>query len=93
GFPSGPLFLNGYFESRFSPAEVAAVTRGGPLLSASGEAADNHESRAVLSAYYEKVLRDAIPQRALYKVPFLFERTGFGLSAVEKIAAAIGVPK
>jgi hypothetical protein len=91
GFPSGPLFLNGYFESRFSPAEVAAVTRG-PLLSAS-EAADNHESRAQLSTYYEKVLREAIPARQLYKVPFLFERTGFGLSALEKIAAAIGMPK
>jgi Anion-transporting ATPase len=93
GFPSGPLFLNGYFQSRFSPAEVAAVTRGGPLLSAAGEAADNHESRAQLSTYYEKVLREAIPGREQYKVPFLFERTGFGLAAVEKIAAAIGVPK
>jgi hypothetical protein len=39
------------------------------------------------------VLREAIPARELYKVPFLFERTGFGLAAVEKIAAAVGAPK
>jgi anion-transporting ATPase len=89
GFPAGPLFLNGCFESRFSAAEVAAVTRGGPLLAASGEAADNHESRAQLSSYYEKVLRETVP-RELFKVPFLFERTGFGPAAIEKIAAAIG---
>jgi hypothetical protein len=90
-FPEGPLFLNGCFESRFTPAEVAAVTRGGPLLAASGEAADNHESRAQLSAHYEKVLREAVP-RALVKVPFLFERGSFGPGAVEKVAAAIGAP-
>jgi hypothetical protein len=43
-FPPGPLFLNEVFDSRFKPQEVAAVTRGGPLLAAAGEAADNHES-------------------------------------------------
>lgn len=89
GFPPGPVFLNGCFDSRFSAAEVAAVTRGGPLLLAAGESADNHESRAVLTTYYEKVLREAVP-RDLFKVPFLFERSGFGPSSVEKIAAAIG---
>jgi anion-transporting ArsA/GET3 family ATPase len=50
-FPAGPLFLNGVFASRFTPQEVAAVTRGGPLLAAAGEAADNHESRAELSRH------------------------------------------
>jgi anion-transporting ArsA/GET3 family ATPase len=82
--PAGPLILNGAFESRFSPAELAAVTRGGPLLAAAGEAADNHESRAALSTHYEAVLRDAVP-RQLLKVPFLFERS-FGARAVEKVA-------
>jgi hypothetical protein len=86
-FPIGPLFLNGYFASRFSSQEVAAVTRGGPLLAAAGEAADNHESRAALSAVYEGVLREAM-QRPLYAVPFLFERH-FGAQAVEKVAHAI----
>ncbi|HEX9576789.1 MAG TPA: ArsA family ATPase, partial [Myxococcales bacterium] len=62
GFPAGPLFLNGYFASRFSPQEVAQVTRGGPALAAAGEAADNHESRASLSAHYESVLRKEIPR-------------------------------
>jgi anion-transporting ArsA/GET3 family ATPase len=88
GFPSGPLFLNGVFESRFTPGEVAAVTRGAPQLTASGEAADNHEARAQLSQQYEKVLIEKV-QRPLIKVPYLFERGGFGLSAIEKIAQAI----
>jgi anion-transporting ArsA/GET3 family ATPase len=87
GFPAGPLFLNAYFSSRFSPPELAQVTRGGPLLAAAGEAADNHESRAALSLHYEAVLREAV-QRKLQPVPFLFER-GFGLQAIEKIGQAI----
>lgn len=91
GFPKGPLFLNACFESRFSATELAAVTRGGPSLLAAGEAADNHESRAQLTSYYEKVLREAVP-RDVVKVPFLFERSGFGLSSVEKVAQAIGTP-
>jgi hypothetical protein len=86
-FPSGPLFLNGFVASRFTPQEVAATTRGGPLLIASGEAADNHEARASLSAQYEQVLREAIP-RPLTKVPFLFERN-FGAQSIEKISQAI----
>ena len=86
-FPAGPLFLNGVFASRFTPQEVAAVTRGGPLLAAAGEAADNHESRAELSRHYEAVLRDTVP-RDLMKVPFLFERN-FGAQAIDKVADAI----
>ena len=86
-FPAGPLFLNGVFASRFTPQEVAAVTRGGPLLAAAGEAADNHESRAELSRHYEAVLRDTVP-RELMKVPFLFERS-FGAQAIDKVAHAI----
>jgi Anion-transporting ATPase len=86
-FPAGPLFLNAAFESRFSPQEVASVTRGGPLLTAAGEAADNHESRAALSRHYEGVLRDTVP-RDLVKVPFLFERS-FGAHAIEKVSHAI----
>ncbi len=85
--PSGPLFLNEVFASRFTPQEVASVTRGGPLLTAAGEAADNHESRATLSAHYEGVLRAAIP-RPLIQVPFLFERN-FGAAAIEKISHSI----
>jgi energy-coupling factor transporter ATP-binding protein EcfA2 len=88
GFPAGPLFLNGYFASRFSPQEVAQVTRGGPALAAAGEAADNHEARASLSAHYESVLRKEIP-RELVRIPFLFERQ-FGAQSIEKVAAAIG---
>src|SRR5947207_10665971 len=86
-FPAGPLFLNGYFASRFLPAEVVQVTRGGPLLAASGEAADNHESRAELSSHYEGVLRSEVP-RAVVRVPFLFERS-FGASAIDKVAHSI----
>jgi anion-transporting ArsA/GET3 family ATPase len=88
GFPVGPLFLNAHFSSRFTPPELAQVTRGGPLLAAAGEAADNHESRAALSAHYQGVLRDAV-QRKLVPVPFLFERS-FGVQAIEKIAGTIG---
>jgi len=88
GFPVGPLFLNAHFSSRFTPQELAQVTRGGPLLAAAGEAADNHESRAALSAHYEGVLRDTV-RRKLLPVPFLFERS-FGLQAIEKIAGTIG---
>src|SRR6266436_4348763 len=86
-FPAGPLFLNGVFASRLTPQEVAAVTRGGPLLAAAGEAADNHESRAELSRHYEAVLRDTVP-RELMKVPFLFERS-FGTQAIEKVSRAV----
>jgi anion-transporting ArsA/GET3 family ATPase len=86
-FPAGPLFLNGVFSSRFTPGELAAVTRGGPLLTAAGEAADNHESRAALSRQYEAVLQDTVP-RELVKVPFFFER-GFGAQAIQKVAHAI----
>jgi anion-transporting ArsA/GET3 family ATPase len=86
-FPAGPLFLNAVYSSRFAPPEVAAVTRGGPLLTAAGEAADNHESRAELSRQYEAVLRDTVP-RELVKVPFLFERS-FGAQAIDKVARAI----
>jgi anion-transporting ArsA/GET3 family ATPase len=86
-FPAGPLFLNAVFASRFTPAEIAAVTRGGPLLAAAGEAADTHESRASLSRQYEAVLRDTVP-RELVKVPFLFERN-FGAQAIEKVSRAI----
>jgi ATP:corrinoid adenosyltransferase len=86
-FPAGPLFLNAAVASRFSPQEVSSVTRGGPLLTAAGEAADNHESRAALSRQYEAGLRDAVP-RELVKVPFLFERT-FGAQAIEKVARSI----
>ena len=86
-FPAGPLFLNGYFASRFLPAEVVQVTRGGPLLAASGEAADNHESRAALSTHYENALREAV-KRPITTVPFLFER-GFGAQAIDKVANAI----
>jgi hypothetical protein len=86
-FPAGPLFLNSAFASRFSAEEVAAVTRGGPLLTAAGEAADNHESRATLSRQYEAVLKDTVA-RELVKVPFLFERS-FGAQAIEKVAGAI----
>jgi len=86
-FPAGPLFLNAVFESRFSPQEVASVTRGGPLLTAAGEAADNHESRAALCRHYEGVLRDTVP-RLLVKVPFLFERS-FGPHAIEKVSRVI----
>jgi anion-transporting ArsA/GET3 family ATPase len=88
GFPVGPLFLNAHFSSRFTPQELAQVTRGGPLLAAAGEAADNHESRAALSTHYQGVLRDAV-QRKLVPVPFLFERS-FGVQAIEKIAGTIG---
>jgi hypothetical protein len=88
GFPAGPLFLNGYFSSRFSAQEVAQVTRGGPALAAAGEAADNHESRAALSAHYEEVLRKEVP-RTVVRVPFLFDRQ-FGAQSIEKVAAAIG---
>jgi len=87
-FPAGPLFLNSAFASRFSAEEVASVTRGGPLLTAAGEAADNHESRAALSRQYEAFLRDTVP-RELVKVPFLFERS-FGAQAIEKVARSIG---
>src|SRR5438046_5012336 len=73
GFPAGPLFLNGYFASRFSSQETLQTTRGGPMLAAAGEAADNHESRAALSQHYEGVLRQNV-ERTLIKVPFLFER-------------------
>jgi anion-transporting ArsA/GET3 family ATPase len=86
-FPEGPLFLNGFFASRFSREELLAATRGGPLLAAAGEAADNHESRAALSTQYEAVLREAVP-RPLFRVPFLFERH-FGAHAVESVAQAI----
>jgi hypothetical protein len=88
GFPGGPLFLNGWVASRFTPEEVAAATRGGPLLAAAGEAADIHESRAELSSLYESVLRRAVP-RPLVRVPLLFDRS-FGTQSIEKIAAAIG---
>ena len=87
-FPAGPLFLNAAFASRFSAQEVASVTRGGPLLTAAGEAADNHESRAALCRQYEAFLRDTVP-RELVKVPFLFERS-FGAQAIEKVARSIG---
>ena len=86
-FPAGPLFLNAYFASRFSAPEVAAVTRGGPLLTAAGEAVDNHESRAELSRHYEGVLGEAV-SRELVKVPFLFERT-FGAHAIDRVSRAI----
>jgi anion-transporting ATPase len=89
GFPDGPLFLNGFFCSRFSAAELAQVTKGGPLLAAAGEAADNHESRAALSAHYQGVLREAVP-RPLVEVPFLFERS-FGAHAIEKIAQGLSL--
>jgi len=49
------------FASRFTPQEVAAVTRGGPLLARRGRGGDNHESRAELSRHYEAVLRDTVP--------------------------------
>jgi anion-transporting ArsA/GET3 family ATPase len=87
-FPAGPLFLNGVFGSRFAAQEVSAVTRGGPLLTAAGEAADNHESRAALTRQYEALLRDTVP-RELAKVPYLFERS-FGAQAIEKVSRAIG---
>ena len=87
GFPAGPLFLNGSFTSRFAAAELAQVTRGGPMLTAAGEAADNHESRAALSTHYEGVLREQV-QRKLVALPYLFER-GFGLQAIERIAHAL----
>ena len=87
GFPAGPLFLNGSFVSRFSAPELAQVTRGGPMLLAAGEAADNHESRAALSTHYEGVLREQV-QRKLVALPWLFER-GFGTAAIEKIAHAL----
>jgi len=86
-FPDGPLFLNGTFDSRFSPQELLQATRGGPLLAAAGEAADNHEARASLSTHYEGVLREAVP-RPLTRVPFLFERS-FGAQAIERVAQAI----
>jgi hypothetical protein len=86
-FPAGPLFLNEAFASRFTEPEVSAVTRGGPLLTAAGEAADNHESRASLSRHYEGVLREAVA-RELVTVPFLFERT-FGAQAIDKVSRAI----
>ena len=87
GLPIGPLLLNSFFASRFSPPELAQVTRGGPMLAAAGEAADNHESRAALSAHYEGVLRAAVP-RPLVTVPFLFERS-FNVHAIEKVAQAL----
>src|SRR3954469_9085643 len=86
-FPAGPLFLNEVFASRFTPQELGAVTRGGPLLAAAGESADNHESRAELSRHYEAVLRAAVP-RDFFAVPFLFERS-FGAGAIDKVAHAI----
>jgi anion-transporting ArsA/GET3 family ATPase len=86
-FPVGPLFLNSAFSSRFAPAELVSVSRGGPLLTAAGEAADNHEARASLSQHYEGFLREAI-QREMVKIPFLFERN-FGAQAIEKVAQAI----
>ena len=86
-FPAGPLFLNGWFAPRFTGAEALAVTRGGPLLAAAGEAADNHQARAELSAHYEQVLRAAV-QRKLIRVPFLFERS-FGAQAIDKVAHAV----
>jgi hypothetical protein len=87
GFPAGPLFLNGYFASRFSPQEVAQVTTGGPALAASGEAADNHEARASLSAHYQGILGKEVP-RKLVPVPFFFDRS-FGMQSIEKVASAI----
>ena len=68
---------------------MAQTTRGGPLLAAAGEAADNHEARAALSAQYEAVLREAVP-RPLTRVPFLFERS-FGAQAIDKVAHAIEI--
>lgn len=87
GFPQGPLFLNAYFAPRFSPAELAQATKGGPLLAAAGEAADNHESRAALSSHYHGVLREAL-DRPLVQVPFLFERS-FGAQAIDRLATVL----
>ena len=80
-FPAGPLFLNAAFASRFSAQEVASVTRGGPLLTAAGEAADNHESRAALCRQYEAFLRDTVPRELV---------RSFGAQAIEKVARSIG---
>jgi len=88
GFPARPLFLNGSFTSAFTSQEVLQTTRGGPMLAAAGEAADNHESRAALSQHYEGVLRKQV-ERELIKVPFLFERS-FGAHSIEKVAQAVG---
>ena len=87
GFPEGPLFINAVLASRFSEAEVAQVTRGGPALAAAGEAADDHESRAALSAHYLGVLQNAL-RRRIVEVPFLFERS-FGAQAIDRIARTI----
>jgi len=86
--PQGPLFLNGVFAPRFSAQERTAVSRGGPLLSSAGEAADNHEARAELSQHYAKFLQQEVPDQPLVEVPFLFDRT-FGLASIEKIAHLI----
>lgn len=87
GFPSGPLFLNAMVDSRFTPQELEAVTRGGPALAAVAEAADTHEARAALSSTYAGVLRDAV-RRPLVPVPFLYERS-FDGKAIDKVAQAI----
>ena len=87
GLPRGPLFLNGMFEHRFTPAEREAAARAGPQLAAAAEAADAHEARAGLSAHYEKLLREQLEQ-PLVPIPHLFERH-FGVQALERVAKAI----
>lgn len=87
--PTGPLYLNAFFDRRFTDAELTAVTRGGPALTAAAEAADNHEARAALSVHYEKMLREALPERPFVKLPFLFDRQ-FGPQSIDKLAAVLG---
>jgi anion-transporting ArsA/GET3 family ATPase len=89
GLPSGPLYLNGVFDRRFTDAELTAVTRGGPALQAAAEAADNHEARAALSTQYASVLSDTLHERPLVKLPFLFDRH-FGPASIEKLAELVG---
>lgn len=89
GIPRGRLFLNGWFEPRFSTDERSMVAASeASALEPARRASAQFGERQDLSAFYEQRLVAEVPM-PLTRVPHLPAQT-FGRSSIEAIAKIVG---
>jgi len=88
GFPAGPLFLNGYFASRFSQRRWPRSPAAGRRWRRRARRPTTTSRARSLSAHYEQVAARG-NARELVRIPFLFDRA-VRRASIEKVAAAIG---
>ena len=85
--PRGPVFLNAFNETRFTPGELAALEGGGARLAAAAAVAREYEDRADICLHAEDKLRVELRRQPL-RLPMLYAQD-FGPRQVQLIARVL----